>query len=166
MAKPVVRCGALIAIALDHSWPSLGTIRYPRPRCKQIPKFFRIVSGSPVSGQIIPRLCLAYGYNVVHCGQMSETELTRKGGTMSKTKHTPGPWEADTEITDFEGERYFSITNEDMEARHCGPLVLVLANEIPEAEALANARRIVTCVNACAGIPSNRVPELIKDLCR
>lgn len=63
---------------------------------------------------------------------------------MSEQKHTPGPWAVETGAFD--------------DAHHCyTPVVTAEARDIATLEtahgdALANARRIVACVNACEGI--------------
>lgn len=71
--------------------------------------------------------------------------------TPQTPTHTPEPWSTNGRI----------IESEDGE-----PIVKLLRPvgiiHIPEAE--ANARRIVSCVNACKGINPEAVPQLVEAL--
>lgn len=69
---------------------------------------------------------------------------------MSENKHTPEPWSAG--VIKYKGEWHFTavpVGNEGKITALCG-----LAGANGEDESIANARRIVACVNACAGIPT------------
>ena len=75
---------------------------------------------------------------------------------MSENKHTPEPWSAG--VIKYKGEWHFTavpVGNEGKITALCG-----LAGANGEDESIANARRIVACVNACAGF-STETLELI-----
>lgn len=71
---------------------------------------------------------------------------------MSDTKHTPEPWK----ITDPDQNGLYGVWSFD--GRHC----------IAEGLYLEDARRIVACVNACAGMadPENEILSLRAEIDR
>lgn len=79
------------------------------------------------------------------------------------SKHTPGPWKvANQHIVNHEGE--IIVTNGDYLLHE--PTVINRS----EGESRANAHRIVTCVNTCAGIDApadlwKQRDELLAALC-
>lgn len=60
-----------------------------------------------------------------------------------ENKHTPDPWITDAK-SGFPGDIH--------DERNCYLLASTISCHVDELEAEANARRIVACVNACAGI--------------
>ena len=60
------------------------------------------------------------------------------------THHTPEPWRANAAQADIEGP-----DGEEVAVCYC--------NDDDGSDAIANARRIVACVNACAGIPTEEL---------
>lgn len=78
--------------------------------------------------------------------------------------HTPEPWQASYEGNDewvviSDGKKWKSVA--ETRANREG------AGEVSAEEAKANARRIVACVNACAGIPTDQLtPGSVRDLQR
>ena len=79
--------------------------------------------------------------------------------------HTKEPWEA--VITEYDKRQGTDITiqvltpvhkNPKFICRVYGPGVLARQSE----ETLANARRIVSCVNACRGLNPEVVPEILE----
>jgi hypothetical protein len=86
------------------------------------------------------------GDDVVGNGANPDAEEGRGSG-MSETKHSPEPW---TDLADgidgpANSHPVVDVDTHSLVARAYG-------DEVDEAE--ANARRIVACVNACAGIPT------------
>jgi hypothetical protein len=81
---------------------------------------------------------------------------------MSEAKHTPEPWNlfnrGQETFPGIESEGGFSVViwgDEDDDAGVRGDT---------HDKALANAKRIVSCVNKCAGINPEAVPEMVKAL--
>lgn len=74
---------------------------------------------------------------------------------MSENKHTPEPWRIGrlTHPRDYESVRETVGPHEVVVDTDEGVYVLAGCNYNFPQDALANARRIVACVNACAGIP-------------
>jgi len=62
---------------------------------------------------------------------------------MKTPKHTPEPWETTGEIC--------PVTH-SVSIYHWGPIIYIYDNTNGPENQIANARRIVECVNACAGI--------------
>lgn len=74
---------------------------------------------------------------------------------MSENKHTPEPWSAG--VIKYKGEWHFTavpVGNEGKITALCG-----LAGANGEDESIANARRIVACVNACAGVETGHLEK-------
>lgn len=61
---------------------------------------------------------------------------------MSENKHTPEPWRANELQADIDG-------------RNGEAVAVCYCNDDNGDDAIANARRIVACVNSCAGIPTD-----------
>lgn len=72
------------------------------------------------------------------------------------TKHTPGPWVISSSLLVCNQEAKI-VTN-------CTPMLDVPSISISIHEAIANARRIVACVNACEGI-STETLETAAEVC-
>ncbi len=72
---------------------------------------------------------------------------------MSTAQHTPEPWCTDER---FPGTIYCDDATGSIVAE-CGPFEFALR---PEQEILANADRIVACVNACQDIPTSVLEKL------
>lgn len=84
---------------------------------------------------------------------------------MSESKHTPGPWEVNhvkgtkSECGQLTVDQAGKLTDAicDVHGELTG-----LDFERPESEQLANAERIVACVNACEGLADpTAVPDLL-----
>ncbi len=76
-------------------------------------------------------------------------------------KHTPEPWNVMF--------NYDNNINEEAPGRHTirskdGWNIARIWENIGNSDSSANARRIVSCVNACAGINPEAVPDLVKAL--
>ena len=68
---------------------------------------------------------------------------------MNENKHTPEPWSVDPDSTDY----YASILDAD------GADTILLGDYVDWWMTKANARRIVACVNACAGIETGHLEK-------
>lgn len=68
---------------------------------------------------------------------------------MNENKHTPEPWSVDPDSTDY----YASILDAD------GADTILLGDYGDWWMTKANARRIVACVNACAGIETGHLEK-------
>ena len=72
---------------------------------------------------------------------------------MSETKHTPEPWEVVGKFSD----RIYHAASDTVVAQAWYPGG---SDSYPAETMHANARRIVACVNACAGIPTGALEKL------
>lgn len=72
---------------------------------------------------------------------------------MSETKHTPEPWHIEKTVhaKDADGG-YETWISAEWGINEWHGLAFTFGDEDSEDQAIANARRIVACVNACAGI--------------
>ncbi len=80
-------------------------------------------------------------------------------------KHTPEPWKVHHH-SHINREQWLSILNGTFDITHNGaanPAVVACSkySAMTDEENLANAQRIVDCVNACEGINPKAVPDLL-----
>jgi len=80
---------------------------------------------------------------------------------MSEQKHTPEPWNV---LHDKEYDTWWVVDNTPVDGDNIAQVEYDKIAPGPDRETMiANARRIVQCVNGCAGIPDPEtiVPELV-----
>lgn len=73
---------------------------------------------------------------------------------MTDSKHTPEPWEVSDAMCGRHSTSTVAIYHYDAARSHCTEVVEAGCKCGDEAVSKENARRIVACVNACAGIPT------------
>ena len=71
------------------------------------------------------------------------------------SKHTPEPWK-------FWGDKEAIVMDKPLHSKHGFIAVMACNEDVSARTSSANARRIVTCVNACAGMadPAAEIAEL------
>ena len=70
-------------------------------------------------------------------------------------KHTKGPWKYEKELSARSGEWLISV-----DAGACWRGNPIAETRPATGDEAANARRIVACVNACEGIPTEKLDEI------
>lgn len=87
-------------------------------------------------------------------------------------KHTPEPWTLTKRIESFLSTKWdaFAFFVEGPKDSMCRPCAVFTDGEKNRGLAEANAERIISCINACAGIPDPEVTipalvEALKNLC-
>lgn len=79
------------------------------------------------------------------------------------SEHTPEPWESVKALSGSENDRGFNIYGGAQFIGRVSPMIKDKRGNASE-EGIANADRIVACVNACAGINPEAVPDVLEAL--
>lgn len=79
------------------------------------------------------------------------------------SKHTPEPWVSSVALSGSENDRGFDIHADGKHIARVSPMIKNLRGDA-STEAIANKDRILACVNACAGVNPEAVPDAVAAL--